>query len=118
MEQVTIGQVGLALTFIVGLLTSIKYLKGNLKEWVAGAVKEQMDDLGGKVERMEARIAEVDIEGCKNFLVSRIAEVERGTPLSEFEKQRFMEQYDHYQKAGGNSYIKDKVERLKADGKI
>lgn len=118
MEQVTIGQVGLALTFIVGLLGSIKYLKGNLKEWVVAALKDQLDDLGGKVDRMESRIAEVDIEGCKNFLVARIAEVERGTPLSEFEKMRFMEQYDHYQKAGGNSYIKDKVERLKADGKI
>jgi len=118
MEQVTIGQVGLALTFIVGLLSSIKYMKSNLGAWMGAAVGEEIKPLAEKVDSIEERLKEVDMESCKNFMVARIAEVERGDALSELEKQRFMEQYDHYRKAGGNSYIMNKVERLKADGKI
>ena len=34
------------------------------------------------------------------------------------EKQRFWEEYEHYISAGGNSYIKEWVDRLKKKGLI
>ena len=54
----------------------------------------------------------------KNFLVAKIAEVDKGNKLDEIEKERFWEQYEHYSKIGGNSYIQRKVDELKESGKL
>ena len=41
-----------------------------------------------------------------------------GNPLDDISKQRFYEQYEHYTRLGGNSYVSSEVERLRKEGKL
>lgn len=118
MENITLEQIGIAVAFIVGLATGITYLHKLLKGLLATSFKDEIKGLEGKMDKFGEQINEVDMATCKNFLVARISEVERGTPLNDVEEERFWEQYEHYCKIGGNSYIQRKVEQLKADGKL
>lgn len=118
MENITIGQIALAVTFLVGLIGGLGYLKTHLKEWVGQSVKDQFVQMDSKIEQINRRLDNVDLENCKNFLVTVITEVEKGGWLHEVERERFWEEYEHYVKLGGNSYIKKKVEQLEQDGKL
>ena len=118
MDQITIGQICAGLALVVGLVTGIRYMKKAIREWITSLLKEQFEALNKKLSSVQERIDEVDMGTCKNFLVARLAEVEKGHPLDEIERERFWEQYEHYQKIGGNTYIQRKVEQLKAEGKI
>lgn len=118
MENVTLGQIGLAVTFLVGLITGLGYLKKHLKDWVGQAVKDQIDTLKTDIDGVKKRLDDVDMESCKNFLVVFLSDVEKKTPIDEIQKERFWEQYEHYTKNGGNSYIRRKVEQLKSEGKL
>lgn len=118
MEQITLGQIALAITFVVGLIGGIGYLKTHLTAWVGNAVKDQLTNLDTKITKLNDRIETVDLETCKNFLVVMLNLIERGETMSEIQTERFWEEYEHYRQCGGNSYIKAKVEKLQADGKI
>lgn len=118
MEDITIGQIGAALTFIVGFLGGIMYLKNALRGILSSVVKQELEPLRKQVDDMQQKIDRVDMESCKNFLVRCISELERGEVISETERERFGEQYDHYIDKGHNSYIKSKVEQLKKQGKL
>lgn len=118
MEQITLGQVGLALTFIVGLISGITYIRNHLKKWISESLKDQFQKVDDKIEKLQTRMDDIDIATSKNFLVARLAEVEKGLPWDEIERERFWEQYEHYVKRGGNSYIQQKVDKLKAEGKL
>lgn len=118
MEEITLGQIALGLTFIVGLMTSITYLKNHLHEWLSDSLKDQFEAIDGKFTTLGKQIEAVDMNSTKNFLVARLAEIEKGNVLDDIEQERFWEQWEHYSKIGGNSYIQRKVEQLKADGRL
>lgn len=64
-------------------------------------------------EPINRKIDKLDINQCKNFLVTFLKSVEKGEEMDEVEIQRAHEVYDHYIKdLKGNSYIHDKWERL------
>lgn len=119
MENITLGQFGAAVAFVVALISGVAFISAKTKSWIQVAMKDQMDDmskrfdeLDDKIEAVSNSLKSVDLESCKNFLVQFLSEVERGQAIDDFGKARFWEQYEHYQKAGGNSYIKRKVEEL------
>lgn len=59
------------------------------------------------------KITDLEKNQCKNFLVDFLAKVENKEKITEFQKNRAYEMYDHYIKdLNGNSFIKDKWERL------
>lgn len=118
MEQITLGQIGLAVTFLVGLISGFGYLHSHIKKWITNTFKEEFTPINKKVDALQEQINTVDIEGCKNYLVSFLSNVERGMKPDDIEIERFWEEYEHYKKKGGNSYIERKVEQLKADGKL
>ena len=107
---------------IIGLLLlgAIGYkLWEGFKRAVGTAVEEQFKSVSGAIEGITDKLRIIDKETCKNFLVRCIADIERGDSLSETEMQRFKEQYDHYREdLHQNTYLKDKVEKLKAEGKL
>ena len=120
MEQITLGQIGIAVGFLVALIAGVNALKKSIKEWLNSALKEnfdrvdkRFDGLDKRLDGLEKRLDSVDTENCKNYLVTFLAEAARGEIKDETELQRFWEEYEHYQKLGGNSYIKNKVEELK-----
>lgn len=118
MEQITLGDIAVALTFIVGLLTSAGYLRKHFKDWLGQTFTPQFDELKTQINGLSERVEEVDMEGCKNYLVRFLADVERGEPIDEIERERFWERYEHYLNGGGNSYIKRKVENLVKEGRL
>lgn len=95
MENITLGEIGKSLAFIVALLGSIKYL--------SNVMKKQVDKT---IEPINNSIRSLDIAQCKNFLVRFLADVEQGNALDEVEKERAYEMYDHYTKdLKQNSYL-------------
>ena len=129
LENITLADVSNLLQWAAGLAIAVGALYKGLKHWLNGMFKEQMEnfdkqmkELSDKVDGVDKtlsdRIDKSDMESCKNFLVRCIADLERGEAMSETEKERFKEQFDHYKENNGNSYIKDKVERLKAEGAL
>ena len=118
MEQITLGQIALGLTFIVGLIGSIKYLREHLHEWISGSLSDQFEAIDEKFDKLTEQIDGVDMNATKNFLVARLSDIEQGHPMNEIEVERFWEQYEHYHKIGGNSYIEQKVDKLKSQGKL
>jgi hypothetical protein len=120
MEQITLGQIGIAVGFLVALIAGVKTIKTSIKDWLKSALKEQFDGVNKRFDELDTkqtavikRLDTVDIENCKNYLVTFLAEVARGEMKDETEMQRFWEEFEHYQSLGGNSYIKNKVEELK-----
>lgn len=116
MEQITLGQIALCLTFIVGLVGSITYLKKHLQKWIKDSLKEQFESVDNQITKLQTQIDDIDIATCKNFLVARLSELEKGLTWDDIEAERFWEQYEHYINHGGNTYIKTKVEKLKEKG--
>ena len=118
METITIGWIAGSIALLVALIKGIQYLKKTTKEWITDLLKEPFDELNKKMTDLQNKVDDVDMGTCKNFLVARLAEVEKGNQLDEIERERFWEQYEHYAKIGGNSYIQRKVEELKSEGKL
>lgn len=118
MEQITLGQIALAVGFLTSLITGIGYLHKKLRESIVKLFKDQLDSIDDRFKDLNKRINSVDLESCKNFLVRFLSDVDQGREIDEIEFERFWEQYEHYTKAGGNSYIKQKVEKLKAENKL
>lgn len=118
MDTITIGQIAVALTFVIGIISSISYLKTHLKEWISGSLKDNFDKIDKNLDAITKRVEEVDLQACKNYLVLFLADIEKGVPVDEIEKERFFEQEEHYYKLGGNSYIKKKIEALEKEGKL
>lgn len=107
MEQITLEQIARVAAFVVALGGSIAAIIRGVNKAVAKLL-----------EPLAKQIRDVDMENCKNFLVTFLASCERGEAHDQIELERFHEEFAHYQKLGGNSYIKDKVEKLRTAGKL
>lgn len=127
MENITVGQIAVGVAFIVALLSGIAALKKSIKQGIEAALKDKFDSIEKsqkeKFESLEKsqteilkRLDNVDLENCKNYLVTFLSEAARGEKKDETEIQRFWEEYEHYVSKGGNSYIRHKVEELKGRG--
>ena len=119
MENITAWQVGEWLAFLVAFIGGAI----QLKKWTTTAIKETLkDELGSlktDIKGLSSELKKEDKEKTKNFLVARLAEIEREEGWSDIERQRFYEQYDHYVKdLDGNTYIKTAVEKYEDNGKI
>ena len=113
MESITIGQLAAWLALVAAIVAALQSMKKSIKGWLDTALKDEFTALEKTQQDILKRLDTVDIENCKNYLVTFLAEVQRGEMKDETEMQRFWEEYEHYQKLGGNSYIKNKVEELK-----
>lgn len=118
MDQITIGQLETWATYILGLGGAVAGIIAGVKKVLKALFKEQMDTINKRLDQQEAQVKKIDLENCKNFLVSYLAKVEHEGPADEIETQRFWEEYEHYVQGGGNSYIRQKVDKLKAAGKL
>lgn len=109
MENITLGQIALGISFLVGLISGVGYLSSVSRKWLKDTMKEQLDVI-------THRLDQVDMESTKNYLVTYLSDIERGKALDEIEKERFYDQYHHYCNLGGNSYIKNKVDQMRGKG--
>lgn len=118
MEQITLGQIAAFLGCLAGIIASVTVIGGVLKKWMLKLFKEEFETFNETLKDLRKHIDDVDVETCKNHLITVLSAVERGETLQELEMERFWEEYSHYGERGGNSYIERKVEQLKAKGWI
>lgn len=118
MEKITIGQIVVAIGIITTLIGGIAYIKQSLDKVFKKLFESEFKPVNDKLDDLSEQVKRVDVNSCKNFLVRCLSDIENGQPTTETELERFWEQYEHYTKAGGNSYIHRKVEQLKKEGKL
>lgn len=118
LENITLGQAATAIGFLVALIGGIKYLNTSLKDYLTELMNDKFAALDEKFDDLDKKVDKVDMETCKNFLVRFLADIEKGNAVGDIERQRFWEEYEHYLQKGGNSYVKEWVERLKREGKL
>ena len=118
-KNITLLDISVIVLFIVGLIRGVQELKKSIKEFLRKLLEDQFKEVNNKLDGMQATIAKLDTQECKNFLVRYLADIERGDYIYESEQQRFWEEYDHYiDDLHENSYIKEWVARLKEEGKL
>lgn len=118
MEKWTLGDISTAILFIVAFITGVGYLVSSLKKWITKLLEDQFKELGNRITELETKVDKIDIQTCKNFLVRFLADVEKGDHIYDPETQRFWEEYEHYTDAGGNSYVREWVDRLRKSGRL
>ena len=107
MENITIGQIGGFLTFIVALIGSVEFLYYRIRKWFKMALNTELEPIKKDIQNNE-------LQSCKNYLVVAIEKAKKEKYMSEAEKTRFYEVYDIYvNKYKQNSYIHNEVEDLK-----
>lgn len=107
-EQITVADIA---SLIIGLVTFIKAVEYIVK----GLSDNFLNNVRKSIEPINRRLDNIDKEQCKNYLIQCFHE---NRDLSEFEKQRVHEVYQHYRELGGNSYIKEEFERMQDSGKL
>lgn len=118
LEQVTLGQLLMSITFILSIVLGVNKIKGIFNNWVKKELQPSLNPLTEKIDKIEQQLEQLRLESCKNDLVLFLAEIERNEIVDEVAVQRFHEQYDFYTSKGGNSYIHRKYEKLKSEGKL
>ena len=123
MENITLGQIAVIVAFLAALITGGVKIKDAVKKWLTTVLKENFDqqkkatdEIQKSVNALQTELKKVDLENCKNYLVTYLASVEREDLKDAIEVERFWEEYQHYVDNGGNSYIKEKVSKLKQKG--
>lgn len=110
MENITLGQVLVVIVFILTLITNIKNL-----------IKEVSSPVDKKIEKalapIKENIAHLEMNSIKTDLVNFMSLAEKDSMTAE-QKINAYELYDRYCNLGGNSYIHDKFEKLKKEGKL
>ncbi len=118
MENITIGQIAAGIALIAGLIGGGKLIVSNIRDGITKIVKDALAPLTAQITDISDKLKVVDLESTKNFLVRCLSDVEKGDDMTETEKERFWEQYEHYVSEGGNTYIKNRVERLRDEGRL
>lgn len=118
MENITIGQIAVGIAFVVALVGGLTSLKKLITKGIEDALKDKFEKLEKSQAEIIKRLDMVDIENCKNYLITFLSEVARGELKDEIEIKRFWEEYEHYAACGGNSYVRHKVEELQKRGLI
>jgi hypothetical protein len=118
MDTITLGEIGLLLGFVAALVASFGTIGKVVQKAVKKAFEGGLKPTNDKIDKIEKKVEEVDLNTCKNFLVARLSEIEQGINLDSVAEERFWEQYEHYLAIGGNTYIQHKVEQLEKDGKL
>ena len=118
MENITLGEISIAITFMVGFLGGVAFLYRCIKGFLEKIIKEEFAPFQKSIDDLKTNVERVDMESCKNYLVRCLGDFEHGNKLSDVEQERFWEEYEHYLMIGGNSYIKHRVEKLQQEKKL
>ena len=117
MENITLGEVLIALTFVLALIGNVKNLIKEIKnpidkklEKVLEPVKKEIADFKEEYKKSELDSAETDLVNFMYFVEKNMASPEQ--------IQNGYKLFDKYSKLGGNSYVHSKWEKLRKEGKI
>lgn len=117
MENLTLGEIAKTLAFFVALLGSITYLKKTTISGITTVIDEKLEPIKKEVSDLKKETSKNNLSSIKTDLINLMELADKKT-ISTEQKMRSYELYDYYCKHGGNSYVHDKWERLKKEGKI
>lgn len=113
MENLTLGQIGVGLSFLVGFMGSIHYILNYIDKLLQKKINNIMTEFKEDISSLKISIEKLDTTTCQNYLVSFLHNKEIGKDIDETEEQHAYRIYDHYKNdLHKNSYIHDKWERL------
>lgn len=118
MQSVTLGEISNVLVFVAGILGAGGTIAVFFSKHFGKMMEQQLKPTNDKIDKLAESVEDVDMSNCKNYLVQALSDLESGATLDKVALERFWENYDHYTKLGGNSYIHTAVEKLKKEGKI
>lgn len=109
-------------TGVVAFLKGVEYLwkkaAGVIHKWFSEGLEAGFRPVNQKLTELTEDTQQLRLSVCKNYIVRFLADLEQGQAVDEVERQRFYENYDLYISLGGNSYLKDKVERMRKEKKL
>lgn len=117
-EQITLGQILISATFIVGFITTISKFKTIVNDWFRDKLSPKVDPLYTKIDEISNKVDSLEMDSYKRYLVLTMTNIERGEKLDEVEQALFDEMYKKYTEHGGNSYIQRKHKKLEEAGKL
>lgn len=118
MDGVTIGQIFEWVIWLSGGIGAMTALYKLIKEGFHKALKSELRLIDQKLDKLEQRMDIANRERAKNFVIRFLADMEQGEPIDQDELHCFWDNYQIYQSLGGNTYVHEKVEKLKAEGKL
>lgn len=118
MEEVTLGDIQNVIVWLITFIGAILTIVKAVKKVVDSAFEPMAKKIDDLQTNLTAKIAEVDMNATKNYLVQTLAEIDRNGYIDGVSKARFYEQYEHYIKGGGNSFVKEEFQRMKKEGKL
>lgn len=118
MENVTLGDIIGWISLVAGVITSIGIIYRTVSKTFHKSLESAIQPVVDKLETLEKKHDLSDREHAKNYIVRFLADVEQGEPIDQDELHCFWDNYELYKAMGGNSYVHDKVEKLKTQGKL
>lgn len=117
MENITIGQIALALTFILSIISNIKGLIKEFKNPLDKKLVKALKPLKDEISSLKKDFNDNKIDSIKRDLINLMCLAEQKV-ITEEQKKLAHELYDIYTDAGRNSYVHDKWEHLRKEGLI
>lgn len=118
MESITVGQIISTIASIAGAITAIGVIMRTMHKWNEKAFNKAIEPINNKLDEVIKNADNIDMNVCKNYVIEYIGEEKRGVKHTETETRLFWDNYDRYIARGGNSYVKEEVDKLKKEGKI
>lgn len=111
--------VALISAFGIVATTIIQTLASRETKDIKNIMEADKKEIKAELKKIDKKIDTVDIGALKNFLSRSLGEVDNGEKIDESVKSRLYEAYDRYtKKYNQNSYIHDKWEKLRKEGKL
>lgn len=108
MEHITLGELFYTLKFIVEFVGIVGTVLFGSKK----IINKQLEPINKK-------IIKIDENQCRNFLVDFLADIDNGIKKDDVQIKRAYEVYEHYtNELHKNSYIHDKWEKARKEGKL
>ena len=117
MENITLGEIAKTLAFIVALIGSVVYLKKGTITGLAKVIDNRLEPIKKEIKEVKEETTKNNLSSIKTDLINLMELADR-KEISAEQKMRSYELYDYYSQHGGNSYVHDKWERLRKEGKI
>ena len=111
--DITLSQIGAFLGLIAGIITSGSIIVALMQKVLKKTIKNELNPMSEKIEKISEDVKTLDTNQCKNFLVRFLADVEKGNELDKVETERAYEVFDHYTNdLKQNSYIHKRWKEL------
>lgn len=117
MENLTLGELAKVLTFLIGLIGSIKYIKNGTVKSISKVIDNKLEPIRKEIKDLREETTKNNLSSIKTDLIN-LMELADKKAISTEQTIRAHELYDYYRQHGGNSYVHDKWERLIKDNKL